>query len=39
VHVFVDCEAVKHAMGTELGVKEWVVVSQGRIDRLAEATG
>ena len=36
MQVFVDDEAVKHAVGTELGVKEWVVVSQGRTARQSE---
>jgi len=39
MHVFTDFEAVRRAVGTELGVSEWVVVSQERIDRFAEATG
>ena len=39
MHVFVDFQAVKRAVGTKLGVSEWVVVSQERIERCAEATG
>jgi acyl dehydratase len=39
MHVFADFETVKRAVGTELGVSDWVVVSQERIDRFAEATG
>jgi acyl dehydratase len=39
MHVFADFEAVKRAVGAELGVSEWVVVSQERINLFAEATG
>jgi acyl dehydratase len=39
MRVFVDFDAVKAAVGEELGTSDWVVVSQERIDRFAEATG
>ncbi len=39
MQVFEDFEAVKRAIGTEVGVSDWMTVSQDRIDRFAEATG
>jgi len=39
MQVFADFEAVKRAVGSEVGVSDWVVVSQEVIDRFAEATG
>lgn len=39
MHVFADFEALKRAVGSEVGVSDWVLVSQDRIDRFAEATG
>ena len=39
MRVFDDFEAVKAAVGEEIGVSDWVLVSQERIDRFAEATG
>jgi acyl dehydratase len=39
MRVFGDFEAVKAAVGEEIGVSDWVLVSQERIDRFAEATG
>jgi acyl dehydratase len=39
MRVFQSFEEVKGAAGTELGVSDWVLVSQTRIDRFAEATG
>jgi len=36
LQVFVDGEAVKHGVGMEPGVKEWVVVSQGRTARRSD---
>jgi acyl dehydratase len=39
MRVFADFDAVKAAVGEEVGVSDWVLVSQQRIDRFAEATG
>jgi acyl dehydratase len=39
MHVFKDFGEVKAAVGTEVGVSDWVEVTQERIDRFAEATG
>jgi acyl dehydratase len=39
MRVLADFEAVKGAVGTEIGVSDWLMVSQDRIDRFAEATG
>jgi acyl dehydratase len=39
MRVFADFDAVKAAVGQEVGVSDWVLVSQERIDRFAEATG
>jgi acyl dehydratase len=39
MRVFADFDAVKAAVGEEIGVSDWVLVSQERIDRFAEATG
>ena len=39
MRVFADFDAVKAAVGEEIGVSDWVLVSQQRIDRFAEATG
>ena len=39
MQVFADFEAVKRAVGTEIGVSEWLPLTQDRIDRFAEATG
>ncbi|WP_194824839.1 MaoC family dehydratase [Nocardia sp. XZ_19_231] len=36
---FADFDAVRAAVGTELGPSEWVTVDQRRIDLFAEATG
>src|SRR5262245_30554090 len=37
--VFNDLNEVKAAVGTEVGVSDWVEVTQDRIDQFAEATG
>jgi acyl dehydratase len=37
--VFENFDALKRAVGTEVGVSDWVVVSQDRIDQFAQATG
>jgi acyl dehydratase len=39
MRVFKDFDEIKSAIGTEVGVSDWVVVSQDRINRFAEATG
>jgi acyl dehydratase len=39
MRVFKDFEEIKAAVGTEVGVSGWVVVTQKRIDQFAEATG
>jgi acyl dehydratase len=39
MRVFNDFEEMKAAVGTEVGVSDWVEVTQERIDRFAEATG
>ncbi|QLY33558.1 MaoC family dehydratase [Nocardia huaxiensis] len=35
---FADFEALKAAVGTEIGVSEWITIDQGRIDTFADAT-
>lgn len=37
--VFACAEAVRAAIGHELGVSDWLTITQDRIDRFAEATG
>jgi acyl dehydratase len=39
VRVFKDFNEIKAAIGTEIGVSDWVEVTQDRIDRFADATG
>lgn len=39
MRVFKDFDEMKKAVGTEVGVSDWVQVTQERIDRFAEATG
>lgn len=39
MRVFTSPQAMRDAVGTELGVSGWVEVTQERIDRFAEATG
>ena len=39
MRVFKDFDEIKSATGTEVGVSDWVVVTQDRINRFAEATG
>ncbi|WP_280359304.1 MaoC family dehydratase [Nocardia otitidiscaviarum] len=36
---FADFDALRAAVGTEVGVSEWLTVDQRRIDLFAEATG
>jgi acyl dehydratase len=37
--MFKDFDEIKYAIGTEIGVSDWVEVTQERINRFAEATG
>ena len=39
MRIFSDFNEIKSAVGTEIGVSDWVEVSQARIDQFAEATG
>jgi acyl dehydratase len=39
MRVFKDFDEVKAAAGTEVGVSDWVEVSQERIEQFAQATG
>ncbi len=39
MRVFNDFNEIKAAIGTEIGVSDWVEVTQERINRFAEATG
>jgi acyl dehydratase len=39
MRVFANVDAVKRAVGEELGTSDWVTVDQAMIDRFAEATG
>jgi acyl dehydratase len=39
MRVFKDFNEVESAVGTEVGVSDWVEVTQERIDQFAEATG
>jgi acyl dehydratase len=39
MRIFPDIEALRLAIGEELGISDWVTVDQARIDRFAEATG
>ena len=39
MRIFKDFNEVKAAVGTEVGVSDWVEVAQERIDQFAEATG
>ncbi|MEV6426130.1 MaoC family dehydratase [Nocardia sp. NPDC051463] len=36
---FADFDALRAAVGTELGASDWITIDQERIDRFAEATG
>ena len=38
MRIFSDFSEFKAAVGTEIGVSEWVEITQDRIDRFAEAT-
>jgi acyl dehydratase len=37
--VFNDFKELKSAVGTEVGVSDWIEITQGRINKFAEATG
>jgi acyl dehydratase len=39
VRVFKDFDEIKAAVGSEIGVSEWLEVTQERINQFAEATG
>jgi acyl dehydratase len=39
MHVFNDFNELKAAVGTEVGVSNWIEITQDRIDKFAEATG
>jgi len=39
MRIFANVDALKRAIGEELGVSDWVVVDQAMINRFAEATG
>ena len=39
MRTFEDFKELKAAIGTEVGVSDWLEVTQQRIDRFAEVTG
>jgi acyl dehydratase len=39
MRMFKDFGEIKSAVGTEVGVSNWVTITQERINRFAEATG
>jgi acyl dehydratase len=39
MHVFNDFNELKAAVGTEVGVSEWIAMTQDRINKFADATG
>ena len=39
MRIFNDFEELKSAVGSEIGVSDWVVVTQEQIERFADATG
>jgi len=39
MRVFKDFDAIKAALGTEVGVSNWIEVTQERIEQFAQATG
>jgi acyl dehydratase len=39
MHVFNDFDELKAAVGTEIGVSDWIEITQDRINTFAEATG
>ena len=38
MRIFSDFSEIKSAVGTEIGVSDWVEVTQDRINQFAEAT-
>ena len=38
MRIFSDFKEIKSAVGTEIGVSDWVEVTQDRINQFAEAT-
>ena len=39
MRTFMDFDEIKAAVGTEVGVSEWITVTQERIEQFAQATG
>ena len=39
MRVFNDFNELKAAVGTEVGVSDWIEITQDRISKFAEATG
>jgi len=39
MHIFNDLSDLKTAVGTEVGVSDWIEITQDRINKFAEATG
>lgn len=39
MRTFADVDALKQAVGAELGISDWLTVDQAMIDKFAEATG
>lgn len=39
MHLFNDLNELKAAVGTEVGVSDWIEITQDRINKFAEATG
>ena len=39
MHLFNDLSEIKSAVGTEVGVSDWVEITQDRINKFADATG
>jgi acyl dehydratase len=39
MRIFNDFDEFKSAIGTEIGMSDWVEVTQGQIERFADATG
>jgi acyl dehydratase len=39
MHVFNDFNELKSAVGTEVGVSDWIEITQDRINKFSEATG
>ena len=39
MHLFNDLSEIKSAVGTEVGVSDWVEITQDQVNRFADATG